>query len=124
MALSLAIEKARRQGATADNRDRQRRAEKCLDQVVKAAGIPEQYETRGRAGNLAVEKAFATAYQLVDTDREREAVVQAFMVWQQDERHETTIVRDECDEMVELLKSNHPFFIDGAYVPDESDSAA
>jgi hypothetical protein len=46
------------------------------------------------------------------------------MVWQSDERHESRIVRDLSDESVALLKSNHPLFIDGAYVPGDSDGAA
>jgi hypothetical protein len=58
------------------------------------------------------------------SEEERAAVVQAFMVWQSDERHESRIVRDLSDESVALLKSNHPLFIDGAYVPGDSDGAA
>ena len=124
MALARELTKARRLTATRENRDRQIRAEMCLEQVVKVAGIPEEYDRRDRTGNLAVERAFATAYQLVDSDAEREAVVQAFMVWQTDERHESSTVRELADESVELLKSNHPLFIDGAAVPVGSDGAA
>jgi hypothetical protein len=124
LALSIAIDKARRQTATRANRDRQLRAEMCLEQVVKVAGIPDEFSARGRASDLAVEKAFATAYQLMDSEEERAAVVQAFMVWQSDERHESRIVRDLSDESVALLKSNHPLFIDGAFTPSDSDGAA
>lgn len=120
----MAISRAIASAASRTNRERQYRAEMCLEQVVKAAGIPDEFDKRGRASNLVVEKAFATAYQLVDSEEERDAVVQAFMVWQSDEKHETRIVRDLSDETVDLLKSNHPLFIDGQYCPPGSDSAA
>src|SRR5688500_10023543 len=124
MALTRSIEAARRQTATRANRERQLRAEMCLEQVVKVAGIPDEFSARGRASDLAVEKAFATAYQLMDSEEERAAVVQAFMVWQSDERHESRIVRDLSDESVALLKSNHPLFIDGTYKPEGSGRSA
>lgn len=123
-ALSIAIEQARRQTATRANRERQRRAELRLEEIVKVAGIADGYARGDRDGNLLIEQTFAKLYQAVDSPMEREAVVQAFMVWQADERHESSMVRALADDSVAFLKRNNPVWIDGAAVPADSDGAA
>lgn len=110
MTMTLSERQATR--ATRANRTRQERAERRLDEIVKAAGIPDEYDRRDRDGNLAVETAFATCYQLVDSEAERDAVVAAFMVWQRDEQSERGIVRDLSSETVNVLKANNPAWLD------------
>ena len=120
MALSTAI----RATATATNRARQRRAEARLDEIVKVAGIADDYATVDRHGDLEIEKHFAALYQLVDSDNEREAVARAFAVWQRSEQAEDDALRGSVDDSVGLLKSNNPLFIDGAYTPTDSGRSA
>lgn len=122
MTLTTRIEQARRgtrPTATRANRDRQRRAELRLEEIVKTAGIPDAYERVGRSGDLAVETAFATAYQLVNTERERDAVLRAFMVWEDDERGERAAVRALTGDVVADLKLHNRAWIDGTPIPDE-----
>lgn len=106
------------------NRATQHRAERRLDEIVKVAGIADDYQTVDRAGDLAIEKHFAALYQLVDTQEEREAVAAAFATWQACERREEYALRGSVDDSVTLLKSNNPFWINGSATPDDSDGAA
>lgn len=117
MTITRTIQSARRQTATLANRLRQRKAEQRLEELVKIAGIPDEYERRGRSSDLAVETAFATCYQLVNTEDERAAVVRAFQLWQRDEKHEKGIVRDLTDESVQFLKDGNDLFLNDGCGP-------
>lgn len=119
MALTQAIEQARRQTATAANRGRQHRAELRLEEIIKVAGIADQYEATDRVGDLRIETAFARIYQSTADEHVRELVTAAFMAWQDDERTEERVVRGQVDESVALLKVNNPAFINGAFTPDD-----
>jgi hypothetical protein len=107
-----------------ENRKRQIRAELRLEEIIKVAGIVDTYEAVDRHGDLAVETAFARCYQLVDSDEEKAAIADAFVVWQRSERAEDLAVRGETDEAVSLLKRHNPVFVEGQYVPSGSDGAA
>lgn len=120
MALSAAIQR----GATQLARQRQLRAELRLDEIVKTAGIADEYERTDRRGDLEIERHFATLYHLVDTEAEKEAVAAAFAAWMRSEAAEDTVVRGAVDGSVSFLKQNNPVWIDGAAVPSGSDGAA
>lgn len=124
MTLSAEIDKVRRNRASRANRERQQRAEKRMDEIVKVAGVADDYAAADRAGDLAIARHFTELYRLVDTDAERHAVARAFAVWTAAERREDLAVRDSVGESVELLKSHNPLFIDGSFVPSDSDGAA
>lgn len=102
----------------------QHRAERRLDEIVKVAGIADDYGRVDRAGDIQVEVAFARCYQLVDTDEERAAIADAFAVWQRTEKAEDLAVTGSVDEAVDLLKTNNPIWLNGAAVPGDSDGAA
>jgi hypothetical protein len=119
VALTRAIERA-----TAPNRQRQLRAEMRLDEIVKVAGIADDYETIDRRGDLEMEKRFATLYHLVDSEAEKEAVAAAFAAWMRTERAEERHVSGAVEGSVTTLKRNNPVWIDGAAVPSGSDGAA
>lgn len=120
MALATAI----RETATRANRQRQRRAEARLDEIVKVAGIADDYATVDRRGDLEIEKHFAALYQLVDSDAEREAVARAFATWQKCEQAEESALTGSVDDSVALLKRNNDLFIDGCYTPTGSGRSA
>ena len=124
MALSNALIEARRQTATTANRQRQIRAELRLDEIVKAAGIADDYERTDRLGDLEIERHFATLYHLVDTEAEKEAVAAAFAAWMRAEADEDRVVRGSVDGTVSLLKSNNDIFIENVYTPAGSDRVA
>lgn len=124
MALAKHLEQARRQTATAENRLRQHRAELRLEEIVKVAGIADDYDHADRIGDLNVETAFARIYQMAESEPMREAIVQAFVAWQNDERAEESIVHGGVDSSVSMLKRHNPAFIEGAFVPEDSDYVA
>lgn len=113
----MTITRAIQRGATQLARSRQMRAEQRLEELVKIAGLPDAYDKAGRSGNLAVETAFARCYQLVNSDAEREAVTNAFMVWQRDERSERQFVNAFSSETTDLLKSNNDLFLNDGCGP-------
>ena len=113
MVLTTAI----RETATKLNRERQHRAEQRLEEIVKVAGLPDAYTKHDRSGNLAVETAFARVYQLVNTDAERAAVAKAFVVWQHDERKESTFIGEWSSEAVDILKGNNDLFLNDGCGP-------
>ena len=124
MALAKAIQDARRQTATRSNRLRQHLAELRLEEIVKVAGIADDYEKADRAGDLRIETAFARIYQTVTDEKVRQLVVDAYVAWQADEREEERLVRGGVDTSVAMLKRHNPAFIEGAFVPDGSDLSA
>lgn len=113
MVLTVAIEKARRQTATRENREAQARAELRLEELLKVDGIADEYAEVDRRGDLAIETQFAKLYQLVDTEHEREAVVAAFMVWQADEAEEERIVRGSVEEAGSVMRRNNGVWLEG-----------
>lgn len=124
MALNRAITTARRQTATTANRQRQQRAELRLEEIVKVAGIADEYEAADRRGDLAIESAFAAIYQNAHSEELRELVVRAFMAWQSDEAAEEAAVRGGVDGAVTMLKRHNPTFIEGVFTPAGSDVVA
>lgn len=124
MALTHAIEQARRQTATRANRHRQHLAELRLEEIVKVSGIADTYEQIDRQGDLRIETAFARIYQMADSKQLREAVLDAFVAWQDDEKQEEAIVRGQTDGAVAMMKRHNPAFIEGVWVPDGSDGVA
>lgn len=124
MTITLAVREARRRTATTANRQRQIRAELRLEEIVKVAGIADEYERTDRAGDLQMEAHFGNLFRLASDEEMRRAVVDAFVCWQRDEQAEERVVRGGVDESVTLLKANNPVFIEGQYVPAGSDGAA
>lgn len=95
-----------------------------MDEIVSVAGISDDYDRADRAGDVQIESCFQQLYQLVNTDEERAAVADAFAIWQRTERAEEAVLTGSVDESVTLLKTNNPYWIDGAAVPADSDGAA
>lgn len=100
------------------NRERQARAERRLDEIVKVAGIADDYTSEDRRGDLAIETHFARLYQLVDTQEEREAVATAYVVWQKCEQAEEEALFGSVGGSVDLLKRNNPFWLNDGCGPD------
>ena len=124
MVLTTAIEQARRQTATRANRERQNRAELRLTEIIKVAGIADDFERADRKGDLRIESAFAALYQASKSENLRELVVDAFVAWQQDEAAEEAAVRGGVNGAVLQLKANNPVWLNGAAVPADSDAVA
>ena len=124
MALSRAISAARRQTATRENRERQHRAECRLDEIVKTAGIADDYMDIDRRGDLDIETHFGRMWNAATTEEMRTLIARTFAAWQRDERAEEDAVRESVGGAVSLLKANNDLFIHGAYVPAESEGAA
>ena len=111
MTLSEAI--AQRQGSRASriNRARQRLAEIRLSEIVKVAGIADEYEAIDRAGDLAMETWFALAYQQATDDAMRSLIARGFVIWQRTEQAEERHVRGDVDASVDLLRENNPVWL-------------
>ena len=124
MALSIAIDKARRQTATRENRERQNRAELRLEEIVKTSGIADEYEAVDRRGDLDIETHFARLFQQAPDEKFRTLVTRAFMAWQADEKAEEEAVYGSVGATVQMLKNNNDVWINGARVPDGSGGAA
>ena len=124
MALSAAINEARRQTATRENRQNQLRAERRITEIIKVAGIADEYDKVDRKGDLRIETAFARLYNAADSDLLRDLVVKTFMAWQVDERDEERTVKAHTEGAVVYLKEGNPIWLDGAAVPAGSDGAA
>ena len=124
MALSNHLMEARRQTATRENRERQNRAELRLTEIIKVAGIADDFERADRQGDLRIETAFAALYQSSPTEHLRSLVVNAFVEWLQDERNEERAVRAGVDGSVHLLKINNDVWLNGAAVPADCDVVA
>lgn len=119
MALSIAIDKARRQTATRANRDAHDRAALRLEEVFKVAGIADELDKLDRPRNVEVETAFAVAYQCVDSENEREAVLAAFMKWEADEKAERSDRHTEVNAASAQMVRNNPVWIEARRVPSE-----
>ena len=124
MALSREIDKVRRQTATRAHRDRQIRAEVRLDEIVKVAGIADEYEQIDRRGDLDIETHFGRLWNAADTEQMRDLIARTFAAWQKDEQAEERVVRASVGESVDTLKANNGFWIEGAAVPGGSEPAA
>jgi inosine/xanthosine triphosphate pyrophosphatase family protein len=110
--------------ATRATRRNQRRAEVRMDEIMAVASIGTTYESVDRAGDLEIEGHFRRLYELVDSEDEREAVARAFAVHMAAERREDFAVRGSVDEASATMKANNGFWLDGAFVPGDSDGAA
>jgi hypothetical protein len=119
MALSVAIDKARRQTATRQNRDAHDRAALRLEEVFKVAGIADELDRLDRPRSIVTETAFAVAYQCVDAEDEREAVLDAFMKYQAEERAERRDRHAEVNAASGQMVRNNPVWIEGHRVPSE-----
>ena len=95
------------QRATRVNRARQRLAEIRLSEIVKVAGIADEYESIDRAGDLQMESWFALAYQAAPDDASRTMIARGFVLWQRTEQAEEVHVRGDVDASVEHLKGNN-----------------
>lgn len=119
MALSIAIDKARRQTATRANRDAHDRAALRLEEVFKVAGIADELDRLDRPRNIEVETAFAVAYQCVDGEQEREAVLNAFMKYEADEKAEKRDRHSKVNGAAAQMVRNNPVWIENQRVPQE-----
>ncbi len=124
MALSIAIHKARRDTATRSNRARQRAAETRLDEIVKVAGIADDYLEIDRAGDLNIETHFGRLWQAAESDQMRTLIARTFAAYQRDEQAEERVVHEAVGDAVHLLKVNNDYWLDGSAVPAGSDGAA
>lgn len=118
-ALSIAIADAQKRKRS----DRQRRAETRLDEIVKVAGIADDYNEIDRAGDLDLETHFGKLWQAAETEEMRTLVARTFAAWQRDEQAEERIVHQSVGGSVQLLKQNNDFWL-GAAVPKNSGGAA
>lgn len=114
VAISIALSEARRQGATADARARQHRAELRLEEMIKVSGIADDYQKIDRKGDLAIERAFGNLYRCAPTDGMRDLVVRTYMQWMKDEAEEEKVVRSSVEGAVTFMASNNPVFIEEA----------
>lgn len=124
MALSRSIDEARRNRATRENRESQHRAELRLSEIVKTAGIADDYMAIDRQGDLDMESHFARLYQASPTEEMRVLVTRAFVAWQKDERAEEEAVYQTVGGTVQFLKDNNNVWLNGAAVPVGADGVA
>lgn len=126
MALSVAIEQARRQARrpTRENRERQNRAELRLEEIIKTSGIADDYAAIDRRGDLDIETHFARLYQQAPDEKFRVLVTRAFVAWQRDEKAEEETVYGSVGSAVQFLKDNNDVWLNGARVPAGSDGVA
>lgn len=107
MALASTIADRQAKRSTTSNRRRQHLAEVRLSEIVKVAGIADEYQQIDRAGDLQMESWFALAYQSMPTDELRGLIARGFVTWQRTEQAEETHVRGDVDASVDLLKGNN-----------------
>jgi hypothetical protein len=119
MALAVALEKARRQTATRANREAHDRAALRLEEVFKVQGVADELDRLDRPRNISVETAFAVAYQTVDDDDEREAVLDAYMQWDADEKAERKDRHEAINSATAMLIRDNPVWIEGERIPSE-----
>ena len=113
-ALSIAIANAQKRKRS----DRQRRAELRLDEIVKVAGIADDYNEIDRAGDLTLETHFGKLWQAAETEEMRTLVARTFAAWTRDEQAEERVVRESVDCSVTLLKTNNDFWLADGCGPD------
>lgn len=118
MTLSEAISQRQGRRSRVSNRQKQRAAERRMDEIVSVAAIATDYESVDRAGDLAIEAKFQELYRLVDSPAEKEAVARAFAVHQKAERAEDVAVRGSVDESVDLLRTNNNLWLHDGCGPD------
>lgn len=94
------------------NRTIQARTERRADEIAVVHEIGTDYAKVDRMGDLEIEARFQQLYQLVDSPAEKQAVVDAFQVWQRTERHEDLAVGRGVGDAVDTLKRNNPFWLD------------
>lgn len=97
--------------ASAANRQRQRLAEIRVGEIVKVAGIADEYEAIDRAGDQAMESWFALAYQTATDEEMRKLIARGYVIWQRTEQAEERHVRGDIDQSVEHLKANNPTWL-------------
>jgi len=117
--LTQKIVEARRLGATKEKRESFNRAQLRMDEMAKAIGIPERFERNDSKRNVAVETAFVTAYQLVDSQDEKDAVLAAYMLWESDEKGERSDIREGVQVLNADMARNNDVWIDNKPVPEE-----
>jgi hypothetical protein len=118
-ALSIAIADAQKRKRS----DRQRRAETRLDEIVKVAGIADDYAKVDAAGDEDLKTHFGRMWNAAETEEMRTLVARTFAAWTRDEEAEERIVHQSVGGSVQLLKENNDFWL-GASVPAGSDGAA
>lgn len=116
--LTHKINEARRETATRENRDAHDRAALRLEEVFKSSGMADELDRLDRPRNMEVEQAFAVAYQKVDAEDERDAVVAAYMKWEADEKAERTDRHAKTGDLTTMLVRNNPVWIENEPVPD------
>ena len=124
MTLTRTIDEARRHRATRENREAQHRAELRLTEIVKTAGIADDYMTIDRRGDLEMETHFARMFHASPNEEMRVLVTRAFAAWQKDERAEEEAVYRSTGSVVQLLKDNNDVWLNGSAVPVGSDGVA
>jgi hypothetical protein len=111
MTLSEAIRQRQAQRSTRENRNRNSRTEKRMDEIATVAEVETDYQRVDRAGDVEIEGHFQSLYQLVDTEAERRAVARAYSVWVASERREDLAVRGSVGGALTTLKQNNPFWL-------------
>lgn len=124
MALSRSIDEARRQRASRENREAQNRAELRLSEIVKTAGIADDYMKLDRSGDLDIETHFGRLFHAAPNEEMRTLVIRAFTAWQRDEAAEEQAVMGSVGGAVQFLKTNNDVWLNGAAVPVGSDGVA
>lgn len=129
MALSHAIEQARRRGRPTDDKS-QEAAEQRLEELIKVKGLADvsnEYDALDRVEDLTMETHFARLYQLADDDEERDAAVKAFVDFERfDKGHDANHAahRDNVTGVETFMKQRNDLFIEGQWVPANSEGAA
>jgi hypothetical protein len=88
------------------------RVERRADEIAAVHEIGTDYTKVDRAGDLEIEGRFQALYQLVDSPAEKQAVADAFRVWQRSEQREDMAVGRGVDTAAGVLKANNPFWLD------------
>ena len=130
MALTQALQEARRQTATRDHRARQTRAELRLEEQIAVSTTGDLIDGFRRVDSIndaRFYRACRNHMATLTTDEQRDSFAKVYAAWMRDEvLEERSIDATDAnnDEALLLLRQNTPTFVEGSYVPSGSGDVA
>ena len=126
MAISFAIEKARREGANSDNRRRQFLNELRLDEqamVAECLDCVDEYRTHDRDTDIAFVRSIRDLYVTLTDDIARRKCERVYTVWKTTEDGDDQIISrldDKLDTTRVMMRANNDQLVNGAFTPAAS----
>ena len=127
MAISFAIEKARREGANSDNRRRQFLTELRLDEqalVAECLDCVDEYRVHDNEADILFIRSIKDLYLTLTDDIARRKAERVYTVWKTAEDKDNQIIGrldDKLDHVrVTMRANNDELLVNGAFTPAAS----